>query len=157
MSESSGVEISPTDETPEGPRRALLIFELEKDLYACDVDQVREVIPYRPATRIPRAPANVCGIINLRGTLVTVLDIGPFLGVEHCERPDGLIVLVTGDRVTVGIGIDDVRDIEQIPEELVTISDVGDAAEGIVIGSVDVGEEKATLVDLRLAVRNAMA
>lgn len=156
MAETAGVELSHAGTEMDVPRRPLLLFELDDQLFACDVEHVREVIPYRRATPIPRAPAAVCGIINLRGSLVTVLDIATSLGGQHCERTDGLIVLVSCDGVTAGIGIDDVRDIEQVPEEWVTLSPRVVADGKLTIGKVEMVNEQATLVDLRLAVKMAM-
>ena len=157
MSES-GVEL-PTlavEAEDPGPRRPVLVFELDSRVFACDVEYVREVIPYRPATRLPGAPSSVCGIINLRGTLVTVLDIGQSMGGLHCERPDGLIILVGSEGRVVGVSIDDVRDIEQIPEDRILVSgEFGD--DSLVTGSVELDGETAALVDLRRAVRQAMA
>ena len=65
-----------------------LLFRVAGKTYGCDIDAVREIIPYRRATRLPGAPSFVQGLINLRGTIVTVLDLGTRL--EQISRDANL-------------------------------------------------------------------
>jgi purine-binding chemotaxis protein CheW len=74
--------------------------------FALPLGAVREVVDSRPFARVPGATDAVCGVINLRGTVVTVFDLGVLLGnppaaldplhrlvlVEHRGRPVGLAV-----------------------------------------------------------------
>jgi purine-binding chemotaxis protein CheW len=52
----------------------LLVFRVGTLACAVDVDQVREILPRLPTTRIPGAPPVVAGLVNVRGTLVTVVE-----------------------------------------------------------------------------------
>jgi chemotaxis signal transduction protein len=52
----------------------LLVFRVGTLVCAADVDQVREILPRLPTTRIPGAPPVVAGLVNVRGTLVTVVE-----------------------------------------------------------------------------------
>src|SRR5688500_2346845 len=72
----------------------LLLFVVSGRVYACAIDPVREIIPVRKATRLPGAPEYVCGLINLRGAIVTVIDLGARLGEFTGQRTDGSIILV---------------------------------------------------------------
>ena len=71
---------------PRAARRALL-FRVGAAVYGCDIDDIREIVPFRQATRLPGAPAYVQGLINLRGTIVTVLDLGVRLAASRARRP----------------------------------------------------------------------
>lgn len=51
-----------------------LVFRVAGRAYACDVAAVREVVPLDRVTRIPGAPADVLGLINVRGSIVTVVN-----------------------------------------------------------------------------------
>jgi purine-binding chemotaxis protein CheW len=62
-------------------------FEVAGRVYAVDVTYVREVVRWQPATPLPKAPELIEGVIDLRGAVVPVVDLGRALG---------------GDRVTVG-------------------------------------------------------
>lgn len=52
----------------------LLVFRVGTLACAAEVDQVREILPRLPTTRIPGAPSVVAGLVNVRGTLVTVVE-----------------------------------------------------------------------------------
>ena len=52
----------------------LLVFRVGALVCATEVDQVREILPRLPTTRIPGAPSVVAGLVNVRGTLVTVVE-----------------------------------------------------------------------------------
>jgi len=60
-------------------------FEVDGRLYAIDVTQVREVIRWQPVTPLPKAPALIEGVIDLRGVVVPVMDLGRSLGGERVE------------------------------------------------------------------------
>ena len=58
---------------------------------AMPADKAREVLPRTPAIRLPGAPAFVCGVVNVRGTLVPLVDLGRLLDVAPAN-PSGWIV-----------------------------------------------------------------
>ncbi len=53
----------------------LLTFVLGQENFAIDIDRVAEVIPARPLTRVPNADRSIVGIISLRGSIVTLIDV----------------------------------------------------------------------------------
>lgn len=89
----------------------LLLFDLAGQVYACEVAPVREIVQFRRATRLPGAPAHVLGLINLRGSIVTVLDLGRRLGVTDSARERGSVILVESGQKVVGLAVDSVRDV----------------------------------------------
>jgi purine-binding chemotaxis protein CheW len=93
-----------------------LLFRVGADVYGSTVTDAQEVIPLRPMTRIPGAPPFVRGLINMRGTIITVLDLGVRLDPTRPPSSDGSILLVrqqAADRV-VGIVVDEVMDVRAI-------------------------------------------
>src|SRR5690349_25051687 len=60
----------------------LLVFRVGTLACAAEVDQVREILPRLPTTRIPGAPPVVAGLVNVRGTLVTVVEGWRALGLS---------------------------------------------------------------------------
>ncbi len=93
----------------------LLLFGVHGRVYACEIGEVREIIPFRRITRLPGAPAHVLGLINLRGSVVTVLDLGVRLAGAPVDRTLGSIVLVEAGAKVVGLGVSDVRDVQRVP------------------------------------------
>ena len=75
MSESATIPPEQTvEEAPRVPTRRLLAFEVGGSAFACDMESFREIVPTQRTTRLPGAPDTVCGLINLRGQIVTAID-----------------------------------------------------------------------------------
>jgi purine-binding chemotaxis protein CheW len=73
----------------EATRARLLVFRVGTLVCAAEVDQVREILPRLPTTRIPGAPPVVAGLVNVRGRLVTVVDGWRALKQEAPETASG--------------------------------------------------------------------
>src|SRR5438093_12208277 len=65
----------------------LLVFRVGNLVCAAEVDAVREILPRLPTTRIPGAPPVVAGLVNVRGTLVTVVEGWRALGLPAPPTP----------------------------------------------------------------------
>jgi purine-binding chemotaxis protein CheW len=74
----------------------LLVFRVGTLACAVDVDQVREILPRLPTTRIPGAPPVVAGLVNVRGTLVTVVEGWRALGLPPLSPSPSPDEAVTG-------------------------------------------------------------
>lgn len=90
------------------------MFRLAGRIYGCSLSAVKEIIPYRPATRLPGAPPFVSGLINLRGTIITVVHLGRRLGVSEETRTDGSIILVEHGNKCMGFEVDEVMDVQPL-------------------------------------------
>jgi purine-binding chemotaxis protein CheW len=71
----------------------LLVFRVGTLACAAEVDQVREILPRLPTTRIPGAPPVVAGLVNVRGTLVTVVEGWRALGQEPPAAPSSVVII----------------------------------------------------------------
>ena len=110
-----------------------LLFRVADRVYGCDIEAVREIVPYRRATRLPGAPRYVQGLINLRGTIVTVLDLGARLDAARAPVQEGSIILATHGTRVVGVAVDEVMDVQAITEEPIGTSG-GELPRGLVRG-----------------------
>lgn len=144
-------------EEPQVPTRRLLVFELGGHAYACDMESFREIVPPQTLTRLPGAPNSVCGLINLRGTIVTVIDGGVVLGRAGYRRAEGLILLVDYLDRFAGIGVDDVRDIQDVPiDQFATVVDAEIPVAGAVTGAVEIEGERVLVLDIRTVVHQVI-
>ena len=141
---------------PEVPTRRLLVFEVGGGVFATEMGGVREIVPSQPVTRLPGAPITVSGLINLRGTIVTVLDAGTCLAKSPWRRNGGLVLLAGYRDGVIGIGIDDVRDIHDAPEDQFSGAPAGSPDSGIVCGVVQIGSERVLLLDVPVMVRDVL-
>ena len=89
-----------------------LTFTLGKEEYGIDILAVQEIRGYDSVTRIPDSPEFVKGVINLRGTIVPVVDlrIKFKLGTINYDAFTVMIILTVGTRV-VGVVVDSVSDV----------------------------------------------
>src|SRR3954469_242277 len=144
-------------EEPHVPTRRLLVFELGGNAYACDMDAFREIVPTREMTRLPGAPDTVCGLINLRGTIVTVIDGGTALGRPAFRRGEGLILLVDFAERWVGVGVDDVRDIQDVPiDQFASAGETGIQMAGAVTGVVEIDGRRVLVLDIKTVVQQVI-
>jgi purine-binding chemotaxis protein CheW len=104
-------------------------FELSGERYALDIQLAREIVEMIPITPIPRAPAYISGVINLRGEITNIMNLNTLLGLPDREIRSNqkIIVLVpeAANGSNVGIIVDDVSSVIQITE-----SDVDKIGEG---------------------------
>jgi hypothetical protein len=97
------------DEPSSDTEAELLTFILGGEQYAIDIGSIVEIIPARPAARVPNADPSIVGIISLRGTIVTLLDVRSRL--RHSPAPqttDSRIVVIDRRGETVGFVVDKV-------------------------------------------------
>jgi purine-binding chemotaxis protein CheW len=96
--------------TPDVDARQLVLFRLADGIHAIDLPDIREIIPLRRATRLPGAPSWVAGLVNVRGTVVTVLDLSQRLGGPPVGA-DASVVLVEHAGKLVGVAVDEVLEV----------------------------------------------
>ena len=105
-------------------RRQYLTFLLSNEEYAVDVLSVKEIIEYGDVTKVPGTPFHVRGVINLRGSVVPVVDLAVKLGREESplSRRSCIVIVETGahgERVVTGVVADAVNQvIEFSPDDI---------------------------------------
>jgi purine-binding chemotaxis protein CheW len=105
-----------TDEAPEELRR-LIVFQACDEWFGLPIEWVREIQPLERLARVPNAPAEVVGILNLRGRVLTLFDLGGCLGIPPGTKPaTHAVVLDFGDpELCVGIAVQRIVQVRQIP------------------------------------------
>ncbi len=99
-------------------------FFLNGIFFGIDVRHVQEVIRYQEMTSVPLAPLDICGLINLRGQIVTIIDLRRRLEMSDpvipiSELPDEQLpynVIVRTDAEVVSLLVDDIGDILEFTE-----------------------------------------
>jgi len=99
-----------------------LTFSLEKEEYGIGILKVKEIIGMMPITSVPRTPAFVKGVVNLRGKVIPVLDLRTKFEMEsipYTERTCIIVVEIDSDAATIllGIVVDAVSEVLNIREE----------------------------------------
>ncbi len=117
----------------------LVVFQLATAEYAIPISQVREIIRYNGATKIPTTPDYMEGIINLRGKVISVVDLsGKFaLPTEKGVAKQALIIEVAGQEI--GLVVDAVTEVIRLEQaEFEAVNDIAQSNPFIkAIGKVD--------------------
>ena len=93
-------------------RKEFLTFTLGKEEYGIEILKVQEIRSYERVTRIANAPAFIKGVVNLRGTIVPIVDMRIKFNLGSAEYTDFTVVIIlnVADRV-VGMVVDSVSDV----------------------------------------------
>lgn len=96
--------------------KQMVTFELDKEEYASDIGDLREIIKTRDIVPIPGAPAFIAGILNVRGQIVVVIDLEKrfLLKREHKVAPLHIII-VEVENTVFGILVDEVTGVLRVP------------------------------------------
>jgi purine-binding chemotaxis protein CheW len=103
----------------EGTRaRELIAIRIGAQEFCIDVMCVREIRGWTPATPLPQSPSFVCGVINLRGTVLPIVDLAARLGFAATEPTarHAIVVAQLGHQV-VGLLVDGVSDIFTVTDD----------------------------------------
>lgn len=98
----------------------LISVRIGEQQFALDIMAVREIRGWSASTPVPHAPSYVVGMINLRGVVLAVVDLGARLGLGVCQPDSSSVVVVAHiNGVPVGLLVDAVCDIIQVTEDMV--------------------------------------
>ena len=94
----------------EDARPRVLVVRVGDAEYGIPVQQVRGVVRGERVTRVPGSPPMLRGIINVRGAVVTVLELSVLLGTERAVTSTSVVLIEHGTRL-IGLAVDVVRDV----------------------------------------------
>ncbi|HLE40043.1 MAG TPA: chemotaxis protein CheW [Nitrospirota bacterium] len=93
-----------------------LTFKLGDEIFALDISKVREVLDFTTITKVPRTPEFMRGVINLRGSVVPVVDIKLKFGMPMTEKTVNTCIIITevtvdGETMVLGALADSVQEV----------------------------------------------
>ncbi len=96
-----------------------LTFTLGEEVFALDIASVREVLEFTTITKVPRTPAYIRGVINLRGRAVPVVDVRLKFGMPETERTVNTCIIIVevrlgGEETVLGALADSVKEVMDI-------------------------------------------
>ncbi len=138
-------EITKDDETQ------LVVFRMEKEEFACNINDVREVLKMIKVTPLPRSLDFVEGVINLRGDVIPVIDLRKRFGLAEAERTDEsrIIIVEVEDRM-VGLIVDSVTEVIRLMEKQIqdAPSQVAGGKTDLIMGVGKVDERMLIILNL---------
>ena len=131
--------------------RELIAFRIGEQEFCVDIMAVREIRGWTPATPLPRAPGFMKGVINLRGAVLPIIDLGARFGLRTSDPTARHVIMVAhiGGRM-VGLLVDAVSDILQMSEASVqpTPDVASDQVKTFVKGIFSIDGRMISLIEL---------
>ncbi|MDA8180390.1 MAG: chemotaxis protein CheW [Deltaproteobacteria bacterium] len=104
--------------------RQYLTFKLGEEVFGLDVGKVREILDFTTITKVPRTPEFMRGVINLRGSVVPVVDMRLKFGMSATEKTVNTCIIVTevtldGETTVLGALVDSVQEVFELePDQI---------------------------------------
>ena len=102
------------------PDALYFTFRLDEGVFAVPVTDVKEVLNYEPCTKVPKSLPYMSGVLNIRGSIITIIDFRLLLGFSPSKNIDKTRIVVTEtqtddkEEVTFGVIVDDVEGVTQL-------------------------------------------
>lgn len=135
-----------------------LTFRMGSELYALPISAVREVVKHLAITRIPRAPDYMPGMINLRGGVITVIDLGMRFGLGAVANPPEAFIIVVEIKFEdalcpIGVQVDLVEEVIELdPSVIEAPPHIGSfMASELMAGISRRGNEFISILDIKRA------
>ena len=132
-----------------------LTFALGKEEYGLEILKVREIIGYMDVTAVPRTPAYIKGVINLRGQVISVIDLRTKFRMEPAQRTEQTCIIVVdirqdGRRLNTGIVVDRVSEVLNINSDHVEEPPTfgGSVDTTFILGMAKAGQSVKILLDI---------
>ena len=129
-----------------------LTFRLGEEVFALEISQVREVLDYTPVTRVPRMPAFMRGVINLRGSVVPVVDLRLKFGMAATERTVNTCIIIAevvvgGERTQLGALADSVQEVIDLePGQIEPAPRIGTSLDAAFIRGMGKRDERFVII-----------
>lgn len=127
----------------------LIAFRIGSQEFCVDVMSIREIRGWTAASPLPQSPGFMCGVINLRGTVLPIIDLAARLGFEPTEPTSRHAIIVTqvGDQL-VGLLVEGVTDIFTVNEDKVqqTPDVASEAAKRFVRGVIPIDNRMISVI-----------
>ncbi len=99
--------------------RQYLTFQLAEEIFGVDVSHVREILEFNTVTKVPKTPDYMRGVINLRGSVVPVLDMRLKFGMTMTEKTVNTCIIVVevsfeGETTIIGALVDSVDEVFEL-------------------------------------------
>jgi purine-binding chemotaxis protein CheW len=101
-----------------GVELKVVVFSIGNEEYGVEVDKVRTIEKMLPYTRVPKTPAFVKGVINLRGVIVPIIDLRSRFGLEETAYTSNTrLIIVSAADLEVGLIVDSANDVINVDSD----------------------------------------
>lgn len=126
----------------------IVVFKLGDEHFAVETDRVQSINDIMSITRVPKAPKYIKGLINLRGSIKSLVDLNLLLNVKHGNEQNNIIILTVEDE-EIGILVDEVEEVLDIEEKSIQKLDKdADKSQPYIKGILNYEDKLLTIIDI---------
>lgn len=129
----------------------VIVFQLEEEEYAIEVDNVQIIERMQPVTRIPGTKPYITGVMNLRGVITPIINLRKRFAIAEKPYDDATrILVISKDDIEIGFIVDGANDVLDIPTNKIepTPEVVGGVRSEYLNGVVKLNDRLITLLDI---------
>ncbi|MGL5633611.1 MAG: chemotaxis protein CheW [Sarcina sp.] len=131
----------------------IVVFKLGNEEFAVETLKVQNISNNMVVTKVPKSPAYIRGLINLRGNIISLIDINLLLGINNEFNENGNIIIVDIEEEEIAISVDKVKEVLDIDEKIIQKLD-GEDVRDYVKGIMNIKDNIITLIDLNKLLGN---
>lgn len=125
----------------------IVIFRLNEEQFAVETVGVQSITHMVEVTKVPKAPKFIKGLINLRGDIISLINLNLLLNIENLDEKQNNIIIISINDEFVGMAVDEVYEVLDIDECLIeNISK--DDQKGYIRGIINFKNRRVTLIDI---------
>ncbi len=140
-----------TKEIASANTQQYLTFSLSDQEFGIDILRVQEIKNYTRVTPIPNSPPNVKGVMNLRGTVIPIVDLRSTLGMTSADYDKFTVIIVVNiESRVVGLVVDAVSDVMDVALSDIEVPPtlVNDTSHSVLTGIAKTGDRLITILDI---------
>lgn len=131
----------------------VVVFKLNDEQFAVEAAKVQSINDMMEITKVPKSAQYIKGLINLRGNIISLLDINLLLDIEKGEGSQENIIILNLQEESVGVTVDQVDEVLEIEEDLVEKVET-DRKKTYIKGVINFKDRIVTLIDIGKLIEN---
>jgi len=126
----------------------IVVFKLGEEHFAVETERVQSINDTMGITKVPKAPSYIKGLINLRGSIKSLVDINLLLNVTPGKEQNNIIILTVKDE-EIGISVDEVEEVLDIDEKSIQrLDEEATKEQPYIKGILNYDEKLLTIIDI---------
>jgi purine-binding chemotaxis protein CheW len=125
----------------------VVVFKLQDEQFAVETSRVQSISDMMEITKVPKAPKHIKGLINLRGSIIPLIDINLLLDLKNQKNEQENIIILELEDELAGITVDLVDEVLDIEEDLIEKL-TEDNKQSYVKGVINFKDRIVTLIDI---------
>ena len=125
----------------------VVVFKVNEEQFAVEASQVQSINDMMEITKVPKSDGYIKGLINLRGNIISLLDINLLLDIEKSTEQQENIIILNLQEESVGVTVDQVDEVLEIEENLIEKIE-NDRNKTYIKGVINFKDRIVTLIDI---------